>query len=407
MENTNLTPEQVIEKINGMLTEKMATMPTNEDVTNLKAELDNYKSLEVKNSEMEKAIAKMEGRLEAMSEKAVEPKQITPKTMRGALVKAYTDNVKSIQESIEKGQRINLDVKATPEVTINDDYSGNIALSVLEPGVNRVSRPLRRIREISNVGATTSKFVTYIQQTQNVEPGEEGSLWVREADRKFAGEVKYEEISEEVKKIAAYIKVSKEMLSDLAFVRSEINTELMEAIEQNIDLALLSGAGGTQINGVLTVAPAFVPSSFANSIPSANISDVIRIAKSQIEAANFVPTHVVLNPEDVAKIELTKDSAGNYTYPSFFNGIQNVAGLTIVSSNNISVDTALIGDFSKFNIKYREDMNMSVGYENDDFTRNMVTILCEARLVSYVKANDLGAFVVSNLPTDIALITAP
>ena len=32
MENTNLTPEQVIEKLDGMFTEKMTNIPTNEDV---------------------------------------------------------------------------------------------------------------------------------------------------------------------------------------------------------------------------------------------------------------------------------------------------------------------------------------------------------------------------------------
>jgi HK97 family phage major capsid protein len=404
VENLNLTPEQVVEKINGMLAEKMASVPTKDEVTQLKSELDNYKSLESKNAEMEKAIAKMEGRLEAMAEKAVDaPKSQSPKSMREALVKTYVDNVKSIQESIEKGQRIHLDVKANPEVTINDDYSGNIALSVLEPGVNRVARPIRRMREISNVGSTTSKFVTYIQQTGNI-----GTItWTEEAGAKYAGEVKYEEVSEEVKKIAAYIKVSKEMLADLAFVRSEINTELMEAIEQNIDKALLSGVGGTQINGILTLAPGFTAGTFAGTIPSANISDVIRIAKAQIESANFVPTHVVLNPEDVAKIELTKSQTGEYTYPAFWDANMRLAGLIVVSSNNITAGTALIGDFSKFNIKFREDLNMSVGYENDDFTRNMVTILCEARLVAYVKGNDTGAFVVSDLATDIAAITAP
>lgn len=405
MEN-NLTPEQVVEKINGLFTEKMATVPTKDEVAQLKSELDNFKSIEVKNSEMEKAIAKMEGRLEAMAEKAVDaPKKQGAKTIKEALVKAYTDNVKAISESIEKGHRINLDVKT--DTTIVDDYTGNIALSVLEPGVNRIARPIRRIREISNVGSTTSKFVTYIQQTQQVGSGAEDLLWIAEANNKFNGEVKYEEVSEEVKKIAAYIKVSKEMLADLSFVRSEINTELMEAIEQNIDLSLLNGAGGTDLNGLLSVAPAFAAGSFANAVPSANISDLIRIAKAQIEAANFMPTHVVLNPEDVAKIELTKDSTGSYTYPAFWDANMRVAGLVVVSSNNITAGTMVVGDFTKFNIKFREDMNMSVGYENDDFTRNMVTILCEARLVAYVKGNDVNAFVQSDITTDIAAITAP
>jgi HK97 family phage major capsid protein len=402
MEN-NLTPEQVVEKINGLFSEKMATVPTKDEVAQLKSELDNFKAIEVKNSEMEKAIAKMEGRIEAMSEKAVDaPKAKGAKTLKDALVKTYTDNVKQISESIEKGSRITLDVKV--DTTIDGDYDGNVALSVLEPGVNRISRPIRRIREISNVGSTTSKFVTYIQQTQNVTPGAEESLWVNEAGPKFNGQVKYEEISEEVKKIAAYIKVSKEMLADLAFVRSEINTELMEAIEQNIDFSLVNGAGGVDLNGLLSSAPNFAAGTFAGTIPGANIMDLIRIAKAQIEAANFVPTHVVLNPEDVAKIELTKTSTGEYTYPAFWDANMRVAGLVVVSSNNITAGTMIVGDFTKFNIKFREDMNMSVGYENDDFTRNMVTILCEARLVSYIKGNDVNAFVQSDIATDIALI---
>jgi HK97 family phage major capsid protein len=401
MEN-QLTPEQVVEKINGLFSEKMATVPTKDEVAQLKSELDNFKAIEVKNSEMEKAIAKMEGRIEAMSEKAVDaPKAKGAKTLKDALVKTYTDNVKQISESIEKGSRITLDVKV--DTTIDGDYDGNVALSVLEPGVNRISRPIRRIREISNVGSTTSKFVTYIQQTQNVTPGE-GTLWVNEAGAKFNGQVKYEEISEEVKKIAAYIKVSKEMLADLAFVRSEINTELMEAIEQNIDFSLVNGAGGVDLNGLLSSAPNFAAGTFAGTIPGANIMDLIRIAKAQIEAANFVPTHVVLNPEDVAKIELTKTSTGEYTYPAFWDANMRVAGLVVVSSNNITAGTMIVGDFTKFNIKFREDMNMSVGYENDDFTRNMVTILCEARLVSYIKGNDVNAFVQSDIATDIALI---
>jgi HK97 family phage major capsid protein len=402
MEN-NLTPEQVVEKINGLFSEKMATVPTKDEVAQLKSELDNFKSIEVKNSEMEKAIAKMEGRIEAMSEKAVDaPKTQGAKTLKEALVKTYSDNVKAITDSIEKGNRITLDVKT--DTTIDGDYSGNVALSVLEPGVNRIARPIRRIREISNVGTTTSKFVTYIQQTKQVAPTGEGTLWVNEAGAKFNGEVKYEEVSEEVKKVAAYIKVSKEMLADLSFVRSEINTELMEAIEQTIDNSLINGAGGVDLNGLLAVAPAFSAGTFAGTIPGANISDLIRIAKAQIQAANFEPTHVVLNPEDVAKIELTKTSSGEYTYPAFWDANMMLAGLTVVSSNNITAGTLVVGDFTKFNIKFREDMNMSVGYENDDFTRNMVTILCEARLVAYIKGNDVDAFVQSDIATDIALI---
>jgi len=288
------------------------------------------------------------------------------------------------------------------DTTITGNYSGNVALSTLEPGVNRIGRPIRRMREISNVGTTLSKFVTYIQQTVQATAG-----WVAEAGDKLNGQTTYEEVSEEVKKVAGYIKVSKEMLADLAFVRSEINMDLMEAIEQNIDDAILNGAGGTSLTGLIGNIPTFVAGSFAATVPSANISDVILIAKAQIEAANFMPTHVVLNPEDVAKIELTKAQDGAYTYPMFLNMNMNVAGLIVVSSNNITAGTLVVGDFTKLNIKFREDVNLQVGYENDDFTRNMVTILAEARLVSYIKGNDVTAFVEADIATAIAAIDAP
>jgi hypothetical protein len=50
-------------------------------------------------------------------------------------------------------------------------------------------------------------------------------------------------------------------------------------------------------------------------------------------------------------------------------------------------------------------MAMSVGLDQDDFTRNMVTILAESRLVAYVKKQAKGAFVTGTLTTDIAALT--
>ncbi len=396
----NLTPEQVVEQINAKFDEKLTGVATKSDVEALKNDVETLKGMEQKSADIEKAIAKMEGRLEAMAEKAIEPKKEGFKSLSDALISTFNDNLDVIKDGVEKRQAVNMSVKV--DTTITGNYTGNVALSTLEPGVNRIARPVRRMREIANVGTTLSKFVTYIQQTVQATAG-----WVKEATDKLNGQVTYEEVSEEVKKVAGYIKVSKEMLADLAFVRSEINMDLMEAIEQNIDDAILNGGGGPSLTGLIGNIPTFVAGSFAATVPSANISDVIRIAKAQIEAANFMPTHVVLNPEDVAKIELTKAQDGAYTYPAFWDMNMNVSGLMVVSSNNITAGTLIVGDFTKLNIKFREDVNLQVGYENDDFTRNMVTILAEARLVSYVKGNDVNAFVEADIATAIAAIDAP
>lgn len=396
----NLTPEAAIEKINGLVAEKMANVPTKEDLEAVKTELEGIKSLELKSDELMKTIAKLEGRIEALNEKGhLAPEAKQPKSLAGKMVKAYTDNVKSIKDSIEKGQNFTLEVKAAPEDTIDGDYSGTYALTTLEPEVNRIARPVRRMMEISNVGTTASKYVVYIQQTQQA-----SSAWTAEAELKEAGEIKWEEISSEVKKVAGSIKVSKEMLEDLAFVRSEINTVLMEQIEQAIDYSMVNGAGGSDLNGLVGNVPNFNAGNFAGTIVGANIIDVLQVCKAQIQAANFQPTHVVMNPEDKAKLELTKTSTGEYTYPMFFTGAENIAGLIVVASNNIAAGTIIVGDFSKLIVKVREAVNLTVGYENDDFTRNMVTIIAEARLVQYIRNNDVYAFVQADLATAIAAL---
>jgi len=393
----NLTPEQVVEKINTKFNETLATMPTKADLDGLKNDVDALKGLEAKSQEIEKAIARFEGKMEAMAEKGLKTER-QPRSMAEAISQAYVANIDKIKETAEKGGMMTLETKTLYDTTIDGDYTGNVALSTLEPGVSKIARPVIKIRDIVNMGTTASKFVTYISQSVQT-----ASSWVDEAGVKISGQPSYEEISEEVKKIAGTVKISKEMLADLAFVQSEINSDLMASIDQSIEDALLNGAVGG-INGILTNSTTFSAGTFAGTVITPNISDVIRVAIAQIQNANFEPTHVVLNPEDVAAMQLTKGSTGEYTYPMFLMDVNRVANLTVVSTTNMTAGTFLVGDFTKSNVRMREAMNVQVGYVNDDFQRNMVTILAEARLVQYVKANDYPAFVDGVVATAIAAL---
>jgi HK97 family phage major capsid protein len=406
VENTNLTPEQAIEKINASFEEKSATFSTKNELENatndLKSQIESLKGLEEKSSDLEKSIAKFEGKLEGFSEKA----QIVPAkklNLADSLMKAFSDNIEDIKSAVEKGGKINLSIKDT---SIVGSYTGDYALTDFDSQVDRTVRKRVGILDILSRGTTTSKFVTYVQQTAASVGG-----WTKEADSKEESGPTWSEISEEVKKIATYVKVSKEMLEDLSFIRAEINNDLMEAIREGVEIALLNGSGvGGQINGLFSIPmglPAFAPGTFALSIPNANISDLLRVVKAQIEKANFSPTHVILNPEDIAKIQLTKGSDNTYTYPMYLpmTGEMSLAGMKIVSSTYMTAGKYLVGDMSRVNVRFRNDINMSIGLDQDDFSRNMVTILAEARLVQYVKNNQKLAFVVGDIDTDITAIT--
>ncbi len=415
MENTNLTPEEVIEKLNTNFAEKMATIPTNEDVALLKSQVDELRSVEAKTSDMEKAIAKFEGRLEAMSEKAVTPKPTAPKSLSEAMFKTYADNLEAIKGAVANGGKLQLELKDT---TITSDYTGTYALTDFDSQVDRSVRKRYGILENVSSAQTSGKFVTYVTQSTSAYKaivGDEANGFRKEAQAKLEGEPTWEEVSEEVKKIACYVKVSKEMLEDLTFIRGEIDLDLMESVKEGIEQAMLTGAGATEINGLLTPGmglPAFGPGTFATAIPFANITDLIRVVKAQIEGANHTPTHIVLNPEDIAKLQLTKGTDGTYTYPMYLptqsgDGEMVVAGMRVISSTYMEADKYLIGDLSKVQVRFRNNIGMSVGLDQNDFTRNMITILAEARLVQYVKNNDKSAFVFGDITDDIALITAP
>lgn len=407
----NLTPEQVVEKLTAKITEATKGFATSEDVESFKVELEGLKS-SVENTqkldEVKSAIANLEGQIEAMKEKKVSTKRFA------SLGSAIFDAFKNAKETIEKIARkeltnTTLEVKAADTMTITGNYSGGqVALSDLEQGVTRIVRRRPFMRQISNTAGTTSKYVVYVEQ-KNADPGVAGM--VAEGTAKPQTDFDLVEVSKEVKKIATYIKVSKEMLADLSFMQGEINSELMELVELKLDEQILLGDGlGSNLEGIDANATAWAAGSFAASIPSANNSDVLRVAIAQIAQANFEANGIILNPADAAALQLTKSSTGEYTYPVYepqADGTIRIKGVPVIENNLVPAGDFYVGDWTKSNLRIREDMNIQVGYVNDDFTKNLVTILAEMRAVHYVKSNHYGAFVKGDFATAIAALVTP
>ena len=113
-------------------------------------------------------------------------------------------------------------------MTITNNYSGGtVALSQLEAGVARIARRMPFLRQLVNTAGTTSKYITYLQSN-----GQEGGAdMTAEGALKSQADFNLVETSVEVKKITAWIKVSKEMIADLPFMRNEINNELIKKVQ--------------------------------------------------------------------------------------------------------------------------------------------------------------------------------
>jgi HK97 family phage major capsid protein len=407
VENQNLTPEEVVSRIEAKINEKTASFVSKEDLTAIKSDLTAVKELAEKNdlTEVKTEIAKLEGLVEGLKEDKTQAK--ISRNLGEAISNAYEKSIDAIK-GLKSGQTIDLDVKAAGTMTIDNNYSGGtVGLSTLEGGLTRVQRRRSFLRELVNAAGTSSRYVVWIEQA-NPDPGVAGMT--AEGAEKNQTDFDLIERSAEVKKISAFIKVSKEMLADVSFMRGEINNELMELVELKMDEQILLGDGiGSNLTGIDLNATPWAAGSFAGTIPSANYTDVLRVGIAQIAQANFEATHILLNPADAAALELTKDQGGAYTYPinMVYGAPKTIYGVPVIENNLIVPGEFYIGDMSKDHLRLREEMNIQVGYVNDDFTKNLITVLCEARAVNFVKVNHYGAFVKGDFATAQAALLAP
>lgn len=209
------------------------------------------------------------------------------------------------------------------------------------------------------------------------------------------------------KKVAERMKVSTEMLSDIDYLAGLITGELMYEVETAANTAVLTGVlSSTSPKGVTLYASAYTLVGI-NGIIAPNNSDAIRAAIAQLRSTNFNgPLTAFINPIDAAVMDLKKTTLGAYALPPFttVDG-RNIAATPVIEDNNIAAGYLLIGDMSKYHVQMFQEYFVAWGWENDDFTKNLVTVIGEMRFHQWVSGNETGAFVYdtfANIKTAIA-----
>ncbi|MDY0292735.1 MAG: phage major capsid protein, partial [Desulfuromonadaceae bacterium] len=188
-----------------------------------------------------------------------------------------------------------------------------------------------------------------------------------------------------VETLAHWIPAPKQVLDDVAMLSSYLGTRLIEGLKYKEEQALLYGTGdGVTIKGINVQASSFNTTNLGELLDTnSTIIDVLRVALLQAELAEHDADAIVLNPIDWTKIELLKDSNGNYLYanPHVLNP-RGLWGKSVVSTKTMTANNYLVGAFASGAMGWdREQVNVRVSTEDrDNFVKNMVTILCEERL---------------------------
>jgi len=407
----------LIEKIERAMGEKMeaklkdAFKDMNPDV--LKSMTDNSAQIEKNIQSMQESNAKLEKALETQGEELAKLKEegsskfvSLKEQIHNALVEK-ADALVALKNGDSKSN-VKLEVsKAAADMLISTNVVAGapIPQAEREGGITRIVRRNPFILELVQTGSISSNLWEWVQQVN----ADGDAAMTAEGAAKAQIDFDLALASAQVRKVTAYVKVSKEMLDDVGLIEAEINQELREVINLKIDAQLLSGDGlGQNLVGILENATAWAAGSFALAVDEANNADVLRVAINQIQVAQFQPSYIVMHPSDCAGMDMEKASDGHYVLKPFtsVDGM-TIKGIPVITNTGVTEGNFLVGDFSKSAVRFKEGLVFDIGYENDDFTKNFVTILAEARLVHRVKSNHYAAFVTGTFATaKVALETA-
>lgn len=400
-------------------------------MTQIKSQIE--KSIAEKNEEGAKTLKALQDRLEAAEKDAKEYEALKKehvqlmadikamkekpagKVKANSIIESLTgvkDQLATLKE--KKGSDINLMVKAATTMTtgnVTPTTAGGLSVVLNDPeaGITPVPRSAPFFRQLFPSAPTSGNTVSYAE----FKNPDGGAGMTAEGAAKTQADFDVVEAKANVRKITSYIKTSKEALDDIEALSGEINNELLTLVALKADSQLMSGDNtGQNLNGVLTQAQTFTGGDLAGTIDNANNFDVLTAAIVEVqtaevvtgEPAGFMPNVIVMNPVDVAAMKLTKDTTGNYVFPVTLPGATTVLEVPVISNARMTAGDFLVMDSTKGNLRIREDVSINIGYENDDFTKNLVTILAEMRLAFYIKSQHVKAFVKGTFTTAKALL---
>lgn len=246
------------------------------------------------------------------------------------------------------------------------------------PGIVTPAERVLTVRDLIASGRTGAGSIEFVQETgftNNAAPVAEGAL-------KPYSDLEFDLKTSPVRTIAHLFKISKQMIDDAEGIVSYLDVRGKAGLKIREENQLLFGDGiGQNIHGLVPQATVFDD---GLRKPSDTAIDTIRHAILQVRRAEYRATGIVMHPDDVAELELTKDGEGRYVFVTNLadGGGDRIWRLPIVDSTAMPVGTFLVGAFEvAAQVFDRQQVVFELSTENeDDFARNLATARVEERL---------------------------
>ncbi len=383
------TKEELTNSIND-LAEKMVKA---EDVTSLKTALESLKDSFTE--------LKEKGGMDTQKE--------------GVLSKFFVENAERFEEK-NKQYDAAFTIKApalmsTANITpVTTDGFSPLFNNYIDTEVGRTPKPDTFVLDMVDVRVQKGTEKIYYSDRVN----EEGDAqFIAEGSLKPLVDAEYVSQSKNIKEVSLRWKFTKRLMNHAPSVEADFKEHAQELIEQKMDDAALIGdetVNSDEFDGIATLAaPFIVPPSLANFYSECNIWDVINAVATYVRLNNFKGNlKCVLNTVWKAKMQGYKTSEGEYIIPPFVTADgKQVGEVSVEFRNKMPESHILLGDMMRYKIVIAEDVEYDEGYENDDFSKNLVSRKLEAFMGSYIKGSDAGSIIYDEIATIKTLIEEP
>lgn len=376
----------------------------------------NIKELQCELEEKKAALIALKSDIEAEDEKAIEEGEALAQA-----ISDLTEEIEAIQENAAKAKEL-LGKIGTPEeapaegeAEMNTEGLKSLDLEYLKSNRGVVSTSIKAatdpvvaptipavsqvipvaddrlyVRDLLSVEAISGNSLTYF-----VMGAVEGTPAItEEGAEKPQIHPTYTAKTESLKKIAAHLKETDELLNDAPYLESVVRGRGVKAVNDAIEAYLISTIlGASGINSSVSTGISF--------------DNLLKAKMAVLATTGFEPDAVVINPADLQTLLLTKDGAngtvgqylmGGPAYAPYGNGAYGaylpIWGMKVVASSKITAGTAIVGAFkdgASLVSKQGEGFRVEVANQNeDDFVKNMITVRIEERILEAVRVP--GAF---------------
>lgn len=306
---------------------------------------------------------------------------------------------------------VNFEIKAAGDPISVGNFGDRVIFGLRESGIDKEPLPQRFIFDIIQVmnGGPGSNPLSWVEQVSV----EGAPAWTAESALKPGMNWSYAEQKVTAEMIAVWTAVTRQALLNWPMLEQEIRGELSRKLYNKLDQAVINGDGtGNSIFGIDYYATAFDPGTVTKA--NATDMDVLRAAIGQVrkggaiadpELGGFNPNYIIISEDAATMMDIAVNENGTYLLPPFTSADNTrIKGVPIITTNFIGDDDFIVGDFSRYLFNIVDGLKIDVGYINDQFIRNQLTIRAELYGMGRVKNHEKPAFVKGNFTDAKALL---